>query len=868
MSVVRLSGATRAGDTGGWQVRGFVGDEWEWHVGPDKPRDAPGWLPARVPGSVLDDLARAGEVPDPYVARQSRLSEWVPRRAWAYRRWFTLAPLTGGRRAVLRFDGVDHEATVLVDGTVVARNTGMFRPFEADVTDLVRDGGEHLLAVVVHPAPATEPQVGRTERVRVHKSRMGYGWDFCPPMIHQGIWRGVRLETSGPVRLRAATAATGLGPGERGLREGTLQVTADLAVTGATPAGTRLSVRLKDGDSVVAECERPVGALTADTRIELELPVAAPRLWWPRGAGAPHLYEVEVRLADGDRAAVRRLPAGFRRVELLRNEGAPDDALPYTLAVNGVRQYANGWNWVPIDAQYGVERPEKLAHLLQLAHDAHVNLLRVWGGGLVETEEFYTLCDRLGLMVWQEFAMSSSGMASTPARDEDFVRLMVEEAHAVVPARRHHPSLVLWCGGNELQDGEGRPLDESAPVLRALRDTLRVLDPGRAWLPSSPSGPVFINRADTIAETPDGLHDVHGPWEHQGLTAHNALYDSGTCLLHSEFGVEGMANRRTLERLVPETSQRWPAHRGNPVYAHLGAWWNNEPLVQEAFGGRLDTVDALRRASQHLQYDGLRYAVEANRRRAFRSSGVLPWQFNESYPNAWCTAAVDHRGDPKPAYHGVRRAYRPVHVCAAFAGPAWAGRPAVTAQVWAWAAAPLPHAAPLPPDLHAVARIVDAHGTEVARARWPLDLGDPGRPVHAGEITAPTGAVGTDVLLVDLALRGADGPALAANRYVCTRTADLAPLLDLPPAHVEAHAVPDGADRTRVRLRHLAGPAAPGIVLEDDRPCDQPGWAVFEDNVIDLLPGEEREVDVVWRGAPHDGRALRLSGWNTGTLHV
>ncbi|MGW0086723.1 glycoside hydrolase family 2 protein [Streptomyces sp. NPDC003393] len=853
---------------GAWQLRGFVGDEWQWHIGPHKPFTTAGWLPARVPGSVLDDLHRAGEVPDPYVGRNSLLSEWVPNRNWAYRRTFTLPPLEPHERAVLCFDGVDHEATVLVDDTVVVRHEGMFRPFEADVTHLVRGGGEHLLAVVVHPAPQSEPQVGRTDRVRVHKARMGYGWDFCPPMVHQGLWRGVRLAVNGPARLRGVTASASLAPGPEGLREGTVRIEADLALAEGqrAPDGTRLAVRVREQDRVLAETERDLTGMTEDTGAHIELSVPQPRLWWPNGAGEQHLHAVEVTFTSGPHTTTRRFQVGFRRVELAPNDGAPKDALPYTLTVNGRRLYANGWNWVPLDAQYGVPRPAKLAHLLDLARAAHVNLLRVWGGGLLETEEFYTLCDRLGLMVWQEFSMSSSGMASTPASDPEFVDLMVREAHAVVPPRRHHPSLVLWCGGNELQDDKGNPLDESAPVLRALRDALGRLDPERAWLPSSPSGVEFLNRADNIARNPDGLHDVHGPWEHQGLAEHNHLYDFGTCLLHSEFGVEGMANRRTLEHLLPDQADRWPAGRENPLYAHLGAWWNNAPLVQDSFGARIDDVDTMRRASQHLQYDGLRYALEANRRRAFRSSGTLPWQFNEPVPNAWCTAAVDHRGDPKPAYHGVRRAYGPLHVCAAFTGPAWGGQDTVTAEVWTWATASLPTGT-------AVARIVDAHGTEAARRTWPLTptaAGEPGRPLHLGTLRAPLEAVCTDVFFLDLALYDDAGTPLAGNRYLCSRTTDLAPLLDLPPARIEAVAEPHQGsdDRGRIRLRHVAGPAAPGLLLEDARPYDRPGWVVFGDNVIDLLPGEETSVDVVWREAPPDDRVVRISGWNTGEHHV
>ena len=164
-----------------WQLRGCLGDEWRWHL--TKPWDAHGWIPARVPGSVMDDLMRAGELPDLYVERNSRAAEWVPGRAWVYR-----TRLRVDEPSVLRFEGVDHEATVFLDGEEAARHAGPFTPFEVDVPP-----GEHLLAVVVHPAPQSEPQVGETSRVRVHKPRMNYGWDFCPRLVHQGIWRPVTL---------------------------------------------------------------------------------------------------------------------------------------------------------------------------------------------------------------------------------------------------------------------------------------------------------------------------------------------------------------------------------------------------------------------------------------------------------------------------------------------------------------------------------------------------------------------------------------------------------------------------------------------------------------------------------------------------
>jgi beta-mannosidase len=379
-------------------------------------------------------------------------------------------------------------------------------------------------------------------------------------------------------------------------------------------------------------------------------------------------------------------------------------------------------------------------------------------------------------------------MESVPSADPAFVSLMAGDAGEIVPRLRHHASLAIWCGGNELD------ADDSTPVIAALRDVVHELDPGRAWLPTSPFG-----RAE------------HGPWEHQGLRKHYADYDARTCLLHSEFGVEGMTNRRALEALVDE-QHRWPADRTNPVYEHLGAWWNNVPLVQDAFGGRIRDVDTMRRASQWLQYEGLRYAVEANRR---RGAGTIPWQLNESYPNAWCTCAVDHRGDPKPAYWGVARAYAGVP-SAQFATCAWGGEREARAVV------------------SAPARFVDLDGTVVAES-------------SGGEIEVPLDAFSSDVFLLDL----------GRNRYVMTRTENLAPLLDLPAAEVAAtpsHRLVREAGG-ELRLRNVGSVAAIGIVIEDARPFDTPDWIVLSDNVIDLLPGEERTIHA-------DAGALRVEGWN------
>ena len=322
---------------------------------PDKAWDAPGWLPARVPGSVVDDLMRAGEVADVRFERNSRLAEWVPERAWVYRRRFSV----DGERASSSSRASTTRRRSSSTASRRADHEGAFTPFSVEV-----GAGEHLLAVVVH-AGAGERAAGRRDEPR--------------PRAQEP--HGLRLGL-----LPAARAPGDLAAGDPPGRRAAADVVARATL---------------EGDTGVVRCDGELELLDGDrvARGSDELRLDRPELWWPNGLGEQRLYTL--------RAGGRELAIGFRTIEL---DG-------YRLTVNGKPTQIRGWNWVPLDALYGVPRPAKLAHLLELAARANVNLLRVWGGGLIETPEFYDHCDRLGLLVWQEFAQSSSGIESVPSAD-------------------------------------------------------------------------------------------------------------------------------------------------------------------------------------------------------------------------------------------------------------------------------------------------------------------------------------------------------------------------------------------------------------------------------------------------------------------
>lgn len=642
-----------------WKMKEFLGMDWVWRNSVDvDTKDTRWWNNASVPGSVLHDLLEDGMVPDPYFELNSKLVEWVPARTWVYRKSFMASENWSGKKISLCFEGIDYEGEIFLNGVSLGHHKGMYIPWKADVTKHLLIGKENLLAVVIEPAPMEQPQVGKTSLVYTHKSRMTYWWDFCPRMIHQGIWDDVYLKVT-----EAATLED-------------VHISSDLSVNNQTASITVEVEAIGDEES---KAHIKFGNLMKEVGIKkgkakAEFIIHNPNLWWPNGYGEQYQYPVVVTLYDakGRVSDCSSKKFGIRKIRFESNEGAPKEAPKFVLYVNGRRIYMNGYNWVPIDAMYGVERPKKLERLITLAKEAHTNIFRVWGGGLIEKESFYEKCAENGILVWQEFILSSSGIDNKTSEKEEYHTMMREQARVIIKRKRNHTALAIWCGGNELQANDGTPLDNTDTLLSILKQEVEELDPGRRWLPTSPSGGVFLNSVENIVNYPDKLYDVHGPWEHQGLESHCKLYNMGTSLLHTEFGVEGMTNRSTLKRSVAK-EHLLPASKDNEIYFHRGAWWNNEPLVQETFGGNLTDIDEIRKASQFMQYEGLKYAVECNRRRAFANSGTFPWQFNEPFPNNYCTSHVDYYGNPKPIYYGMKKAYAPVAITASFASPSVAG---------------------------------------------------------------------------------------------------------------------------------------------------------------------------------------------------
>ena len=637
-----------------WQVSGWHPYYW---VGPLARETEIGLygdippIPAQVPGSVQAALREAGVLPDWNVGVRSRECEWVENRHWAFETTLPAAWCARAGRKVLRSAGLDYQGVVLVNGRRAGEFRGTFTPHEFDLTDLLV-AGDNRLAIVFTDQPRSLGQVQYSSQIREMKPRFYFIWDWVPRLVQIGIWDAITLEVRGEdaiADLRAWTdydAASG---------HGIVTVEAHCA----TAHATGLEITVQGPHAEVAHVVVPV----AET-ISAEVPLpGALEAWQPNGRGGQTQYLLRCRLLGADRAILdeeSRL-IGFRQIEWKQCEGAPEGAAPWICAVNGEDLFLQGANWVPIRPNFADVTEADYRLRLELYRDLGFNLLRIWGGAVLEREVFYRLCDELGLLVWQEFPLSSSGLDNWPPEDPAVIAAWSEIAASYVARRQHHPSLLLWCGGNELQGGPdgvktgtGRPIDETHPMMVALGEIVRRLDPTRRFLPTSSTGPRFMADAKEFGQ---GLHhDVHGPWNWEGdLQGWRDYWDHDDALFRSESGMPGAEAAALIWQYCD--GEALPADRSNAFWMHTGGWWIQwEDYLRE--GGDPESLDDFVAWSQQRQADALAHAAAACKRRFPRCGGFMLWMGHDSYPCPANTAIIDYLGRPKPAAEAVGKIFR------------------------------------------------------------------------------------------------------------------------------------------------------------------------------------------------------------------
>ncbi|GBG08388.1 hypothetical protein PAT3040_02969 [Paenibacillus agaridevorans] len=610
------------------------------------------WLPAKVPGCVQNDLWKAGWIEDPYKDMNSLKCEWVENRWWMYRTHFSIS-VAPDESILLIFKGIDYKAHFYFNGHFLATHEGMFEPVELTIgSDLCQKDNE--LTVLFEHAPDEMGQIGYTSETHTQKSRFNYKWDFSTRLVPIGLWDDVYVKV-----IKSAYW------GEVRLTTSFEEQTGNIRWYGALKGPASASVHPSDEWVAIAEVvhngER-LGKWEAFVQqsgsFEIDMAVPNISLWYPNGLGEQPLYQVKVTLyQDGELIDEWMGRTGFHCLEWIPNEEAPADAFPYSVFINSSRMYIKGMNLTPLDMMYGAVTNDRYEDIVLKLKKANVNLVRVWGGGLIEKDIFYELCDEHGILIWQEFIQSSSGIDNIPSQKPGFMKMLERAAYSAITRKRNHISLACWSGGNELRDEHGIPSTVKDKNIALLQSMVQQLDPHRYFLPTSASGPNEFLSLDH----PGKNYDVHGPWKYAGPVEQYRLYNGSDSLLHSEFGVDGLASYASILRFLSKAEQKVQTMQENDVWRHHGEWWCTKDREDEMFGGINDLQEFVV-ASQWTQAEGLRYALEANRRRKYRNSGSIVWQFNEPFPNVSCTSVIDYYHQPKMAYYWVRKAFANQHL--------------------------------------------------------------------------------------------------------------------------------------------------------------------------------------------------------------
>ncbi len=613
-------------------------------------------IPATVPGAVQLDYAKAYGYKDYWYEENYKQFTWMEDEYWTYSTEldFTCAE---GEKAIFYFGGIDYEYTILANGTELCHGEGMFTPVKVDLTAF--SGQKTRLDAVIHPIPKCNARpYTRYEARESCKPPSAYGWDWHPRLVPMGIWEESYLEIIPEGTLTNLECTYRLND--------TLDI-CHVDVTAEIYGEDDVTVTLNapDGTAVYSETRRFTEGNTNTVSFELQ----KPKLWYPRGYGDQPIYVLTAECGKSPKKLTKKL--GFRRAKLVRN---PDDEAPgfpksrydspATFEINGIKVFAKGSNWVNTEIFPCLMDEKRYRELIDLAYGANMNVFRVWGGGFINKESFYDICDEYGIMIWQEFMMSCN---LYPDKDH-FLSVLEREVTTIVKRLRTHPCLVLWCGGNELLNSWSG-MTEQSHALRLIDAICYKYDRFTPYNMTSPltgmghgSYHNLVNGEEGRSANPNNLPEgVKLEGEYEFLTA--LTYCRHTA--YTEFGCCGGATPEYIKKYVTDGESYENCSPDNPVWvAHhaFNSWspssWLRKCEVEYYFGG-YSNVDDLLNKTLVIQSVCYKTMFEEMRKQAPRCSMAINWDYNEPWPCAAGNSLVNWPAEPKPALDSVREALRP-----------------------------------------------------------------------------------------------------------------------------------------------------------------------------------------------------------------
>ena len=641
------------------------------------------WLPAEVPGCVHTDLLANNKIPQPFYRNNEKQLQWIDKNDWIYRCTFSLDSLQlEHNKILLNFKGLDTYTQVKLNNQLILESDNMFRNYETDVSQFLIYGENTLEIEFISPItvglqkleefgyglPAVNDQseVGglgdKKVSVFTRKAPYQYGWDWGPRFVTSGIWRPIELIFIDNARIKNVYYKQGLVNTEEAIIDAVFEIDAFVA------GKYKLDIYQEGKSSAIAtasaDLEKGINSITVPFTIN------QPELWWPNGMGSQYLYNFNALLSS-ENVIIDTLAQqiGIRSIELIRE---PDSlGKSFYFRVNGKNVFAKGANYIPNDNFLNRVTPDKYEDIVQSAAESNMNMLRVWGGGIYENDIFYNLCDKYGILIWQDFMFACSMYPG----DNAFLDNVKQEAIDNVKRLRNHASIALWCGNNEIDAAwcEGdmncgwrwkqRYTPEQRKViwhsydtlfLKMLPDIIETYDQIRAYWPSSPQAD--WNEHASYTSNSGDMH-YWGVWH--GNEPFSSYYKYIGRFM-SEYGFQSMPDMQSIRKFTLPHDWNFDSE---VLMAHQRSGYGNTRIID--YMKKLYPVpedfNQLLYVSQVMQAEAIKSAILAHRANKPFCMGSLYWQLNDCWPGAsW--SSIDYYMSWKALQYFAKKAYAPVAV--------------------------------------------------------------------------------------------------------------------------------------------------------------------------------------------------------------
>ncbi|OHB51468.1 MAG: hypothetical protein A2Y12_08635 [Planctomycetes bacterium GWF2_42_9] len=625
--------------------------------------DEGNWLDCAVPSSIFTCLIDAGVVDRKKLENNPDDFHQISIDPWIFKKTFDLPEnFLSSQKIELVFEGLDTFGRIWLNDKLIASTDNMFCEWRFDISPHLKPNGNELLVKFDSAVDGGARLLNRfgdfnvnvmsncslDMRAYVRKAQCQFGWDWAPALPGCGIWQDVKIEAFDNASIRDVQIAT---------------IDCDKA-----NADIKVALQIDDFSHKSYTCEinisNSAGSIVASTKLDMPgnsnkasavIKIKEPKLWMPRGYGEQPLYKLQANLfCDNQQIDAATKTFGIRTAKV--NQTPDEFGQSFQFEINNQPVYAKGVDWIPITLFIGSATEQDYEKLLALAVDANVNFIRVWGGGYYETETFYNICDRLGILVWQDFCFACSYY---PDR-QWFMDMVKKEATQNIIRLRNHPSLVIWCGNNEIDwqhavnPARGRKFYGKNIYHSLLPELARELDPHRDYINSTPFGPAKDPNTPKI-----GTVHQWEVWANMRPTDH---YLHEIPRFVSEFGFQSLPCKKTLEEMFDINishiaSESIEKHDYQPNGTNRIHYYLNELFPPTA------DVEEFIYLSQVMQARAVRKFVEHLRANSNINSGVLYWQINDCCPSiSW--ACLDYKNRKKALYYYTRRFFEPVFVSA------------------------------------------------------------------------------------------------------------------------------------------------------------------------------------------------------------